>query len=164
MNLHKEPKIASFQAMDSCSTELASHLAQQLVTMDPWLRLGYQEQALRSFFLQPACDAERYLMLLDEEIAGVVCLKRPWLRGVYLEQLAILPPWQRQGLGRQALDFIEQRHAQYANIWLLVSGFNQSARRFYQANGFVELCPLEGLLVAGEDEILMRKRLAVPQK
>lgn len=164
MTLPKEPKPVNFQAMDSCSTKLASHLAQQLVTMEPWLHLGYQEQALSNFFRQPACDAERYLMLLDEEIVGVLCLKRPWLRGVYLEQLAILPPWQGRGLGRQALDFIEQRHARYANIWLLVSGFNQSARRFYQANGFVELCPLEGLLVAGEDEILMRKRLAVQQK
>ncbi|MEO5344637.1 MAG: hypothetical protein H7842_15210, partial [Gammaproteobacteria bacterium SHHR-1] len=48
---------------------------------------------------------------------------------------------------------------QAANIWLLVSRFNQPARHFYLAHGFAELCCIEDLLLAGEDEVLMRKRL-----
>lgn len=128
--------------------------------MDPWRRLGYRQKALEAFFLRPACDAERYLIRLDGEVAGTLCLKRPWLRGVYLEQLAILPPWQRLGLGRRALVFIEESHPEAANIWLAVSAFNEAARHFYAANGFVELCILDELLAPGEDEVLMRKRLA----
>lgn len=148
-----------FQLLETYSPELASHLAAELVQMDPWRRLGYRQEALETFFLRPACDAERYLIKLNDQVAGSLCLKRPWLRGVYLEQVAILPPWQRQGLGRQALAFIEESHPKAASIWLSVSAFNTSARRFYAANGFVELCTLDELLVPGEDEVLMRKRL-----
>jgi ribosomal protein S18 acetylase RimI-like enzyme len=138
---------------------LARFLAQQLAGMDPWRHLGYSQESLEGFFLRPACDAERYLIRVADDIAGVLCLKQPWLRGVYLEQLALLPSYQRRGLGRRALEFIEQSHPQAANIWLLVSRFNQPARHFYLAHGFAELCCIEDLLLAGEDEVLMRKRL-----
>lgn len=151
----------NFEPLIPCPAGLARFLAQQLAGMDPWLRLCYQVDVLDRFFLNPGCDAERYLLRIDQEIAGVLCLKQPWLRGVYLEQLAIFPPWQGRGLGRAALAFIEQSHPRTGNIWLLVSRFNQSARSFYLANGFVELCTLDDLLVAGEDEILMRKRRTI---
>ena len=48
----------------------------------------------------------------------------------------------------------------YRNLWLCVSAFNVAAQRFYARHGFERVATLAGLLRDGDDELLMRKRLA----
>jgi diamine N-acetyltransferase len=142
------------------SPELAGWLAERLVAMDPWRRLGFLQDELEHFYLNPSPGAERYLLRSADGILGVLCLQYPWLRGVYVEQLAVFPPHQGQGIGRQALEYVEHSFApRTRNLWLLVSGFNQAAQGFYRHLGFSEVGRVPDLLMVGEEEILLRKPL-----
>lgn len=106
----------------------------------------------------PEPDARRLALVANGAIAGLLCLRYPWLRGVYLEMLAVLPSAQGLGLGACALDYVEREYRDKTrNIWLLVSAFNERARGFYQAKGFTQIGMIKDFLVEGEDEILMRK-------
>ncbi len=84
-----------------------------------------------------------------------MCVRYPWLRGACLKLLAIYPSQQGQGLGRDIIQWLELHHLR--NLWTLVSSFNHDARHFYQKMGFVEIGQLDDFIVAGYDEILLRK-------
>lgn len=145
----------------SPSPELAGWIAERLVAMDPWRHLAFQQDELEHFYLHPSPGAERYLLRSPEGIVGVLCLQYPWLRGVYVEQLAVFPAYQGRGIGRQALEYVERRFvSRTGNLWLLASGFNHGARGFYGHLGFSEVGRIPDLLMVGEEEILMRKLLA----
>ena len=45
---------------------------------------------------------------MDDKIAGVVAIRSPWLRGPYLELLCVLPDFQRQRIGADVLQWMEQ--------------------------------------------------------
>ena len=49
------------------------------------------------------------LLEVDGVEAGAVSIRFPWLKGPYLELLALLPPFQRQGIGAGILTWFEQR-------------------------------------------------------
>lgn len=110
---------------------------------------------------EPAPGARAFALHCDQELAGAVLVRSPWMAGPYLNILAVFPSHQRKGLGAAVLDWLvaEARAAEARNAWLCVSAFNVPARRFYEAHGFAEAARLDGLLVDHEDELLMRKRL-----
>ncbi len=139
--------------------------AQRIAEMEPWKRLGYSAEDL-SHALKPAhSDREGLLIDLDGEIAGALVLRHGWWRGAYIELFAIYPEWQRRGLGRTVLEMVESRRgAGVDNLWLLVSASNEPAQSLYRACGFETVGTLTDLLMAGEDEILMRKRLRPVRK
>ena len=65
-----------------------------------------------------------------------------------------------RGIGRALMEWAEaevfdRRCAR--NLFLLVSDFNTPARRFYERLGFAEVGRLPDYLVAGRDEIIVRK-------
>jgi GNAT superfamily N-acetyltransferase len=79
---------------------------------------------------------------------------------VYLELLALFPPHQGLGLGREIMSWTETRaRSQTKNFWVMVSFFNHRARRFYQDLGFGEIACLQNLIKEGYDELLLRKIL-----
>jgi len=85
-------------------------------------------------------------------------VRYPWLRGAYIELFAVFPQAQGRGVGRAALEFIETHYrGRTDNLWLLVSGFNSGARCFYEKQGFYPVGVIVDLVVAGQDEVLMRK-------
>jgi ribosomal protein S18 acetylase RimI-like enzyme len=93
--------------------------------------------------------------------AGVIVVRFPWLAGPYLNVFALLPAFQRKGIGRAALAWMEAEAlaAGARNCFLCVSGFNTAAHAFYRRNGYSDAALLAELIMDGEDEILMRKRL-----
>jgi ribosomal protein S18 acetylase RimI-like enzyme len=119
--------------------------------MDPWLRLGYSPSMLAFYFDRP--DPALTRMVLPGR--GLIALRAPWLRGPYVELLAVLPEAQGQGVGRMLLDWAWSRGGD--NLWACVSDFNTAARAFYVRMGFAEIAPLPGLATEGETEILLRK-------
>lgn len=138
----------------------ATPLAAGLAAIDPWKRLGYGQDALRGYLLRDDPALRRFAILAGGETAGALCVRSPWLRGPYLELLGLLPGFQGRGLGGAALAWFEaQARGAGANAWAAVSAANGGARRFYARRGFLEIAPLPGLVAAGEDEILLRKRL-----
>ena len=56
--------------------------------------------------------------------------------------------------------FEAEARGHFRNLWLCVSGFNTDAQRLYRAHGFERVATLDGLVREGDDELLMRKRLA----
>ncbi|RAU21730.1 hypothetical protein CU669_12225 [Paramagnetospirillum kuznetsovii] len=143
--------------------ELADHpaMARYLAGMDPWASLGYGAEALERYLGRD--DEALYRFAVehgDDDQAGLLALRSPWLRGPYIELLAVFPAHQGKGLGRALMDWTAGRAAQVsANLWACVSGFNASARGYYAAQGFVELASLDDLVAPGFAEILVRRRL-----
>jgi GNAT superfamily N-acetyltransferase len=88
-----------------------------------------------------------------------VSVRSPWLKGPYLELLALLPKAQGQGIGANILAWFEQEalKAGARNLWVCASLFNTRALRFYERHGFEQAATLPGLVADGYDEILLRK-------
>lgn len=150
----------TFVGVQALGPEQAGSIAARLAVMDPWLTLGYSAETLARGLQITHPDLTRYLALRDGEIQGLIVIRYPWLRGAYIELFAILPGAQGQGLGAAALDFLEETYqGRTGNLWLLVSGFNANARRFYERHGFRPIGLIPDLVVAGQDEVLMRKRI-----
>jgi ribosomal protein S18 acetylase RimI-like enzyme len=149
-----------FQLAESLDAEVAEGIAGRLARMDPWSTLGYGRGLLTAYLRDDKPDRLVYLIRSGGETVGLVVLRYPWLRGVYIELLAVFPEFQGGGLGRLAIRFIETRFSGLApNLWLLVSSFNDAAQSFYRRNGFCPIGTIEDFVVAGKDEILMRKRI-----
>lgn len=147
-----------FLAVPALEPGLAAAIGQSLAGMDPWRTLGYSAETLARGLTSPHPEVTRYLAMAGEEPQGLVVVRYPWLRGAYIELFAVLPAAQGRGVGRAALAFIESHYrGRTANLWLLVSGFNTGARRFYERQGFRPIGVIEDLVAAGQDEVLMRK-------
>ena len=72
-----------------------------------------------------------------------------------------MPRFQRRGLGRTVLDWIEGevRAIKERNLWVAASEINSDALRFYERHGFAQTARLDDLVYDGRTEILLRKRL-----
>lgn len=152
------PGALEFREIGALGSDQARSIAAILAGIDPWRTLGYGAESLARGFGSSHPDVTRYLAVRDGEPQGLVVVRYPWLRGAYIELFAVLPAAQGQGVGRAALAFVESRYRRRtANLWLLVSGFNSGARRFYERHGFHPVGVIEDLVVVGQDEVLMRK-------
>jgi ribosomal protein S18 acetylase RimI-like enzyme len=148
-------------ALALTTPEIAALLGDALVRIDPWARLGVSAATMTAF-LAASNDMRRCFTILDDgRPAGTVAVLHPWLAGPYLNLLAMLPNYQGRGLGSAALDWLEAEAtlARARNCFLCVSAFNHRAIAFYQAAGYKLAGHLDSLIVDGEDELLMRKRL-----
>lgn len=136
----------------------AEPLGQALAGMDPWREAGYRAEALTAYLLRPDPALQRYAVMAGKELAGVMCVRWPWLHGAYLELIGLLPAFQRRGLGRAIVQWFESRSfLAGSNAWIVVSASNTPARRFYLRQGFAEVAGLPGLVRPGYNEILLRK-------
>ena len=139
----------------------APPIAEILVAMDPWCTLGYRAGAFAAYLARADANLRRFTIRVSGDLAGLVTVRYPWLRGVYLETLAIFPPHQGTGLGREVMSWIDKQARPHTkNFWTAVSSFNHKARRFYQGLGFVETAQLQDLVKDGYDEYLLRKIMA----
>ena len=141
----------------------AAPLGARLAVIDPWKRLGYGAEPLGRYLAAADPNLKRFAVQHQQETIAVVCIRSPWLRGPYLELLAVFPGNQGQGVGQAILAwFEEQARPSAKNLWTMTSEFNQRALRFYQAAGFVEIAPVADLVADGCNEILLRKTLTAP--
>jgi len=137
----------------------ARELGNACAAMEPWRTLGYEPAVLGAYLDRPDPSLARYAMLWDGRAAGLIALRWPWLRGPFIEMLAVLPAHQGRGLAKAALSWAMARTASVTtNIWASVSDFHAPARAFWKHQGFEEVAELPGLIGAGA-EILLRKRL-----
>lgn len=136
-------------------------MAETLSVMDPWVSLGYGATALQRYLGRDDDGLYRFALEHGEDSrAGLLAVRTPWLRGPYVELLAVFPAHQGHGFGRVMLDWAAgQAAGMSGNLWACVSAFNASARAFYAAQGFAETAVLDDLVAPGMAEILLRRRL-----
>ncbi len=153
-------------ALDGCRLrplEESDHhaMAAALAGIDPWAGLGYGPETLERYLGRDDGALVRFAVEHgDDGRAGILAVRSPWLRGPYVELLAIFPAHQGHGLGQAVMDWTAGQAAVVsANLWACVSAFNTAARRFYAAQGFAEVAPLADLVAPGQAEILLRRRL-----
>lgn len=165
MRVPVQPFAAEKYVLSSCTLRLpedrdARLIARVLVSMEPWLSLAYTEEGLFRYLRRYDPALSRYVVLVSEEVAGLVCVRFPWLRGPCLELLALFAGFQGRGIGQEIIQWMERESCTLSgNIWVLTSSFNQAARRFYKKAGFCEVAMLPDLVTKGFDEILLRKKI-----
>jgi GNAT superfamily N-acetyltransferase len=139
--------------------EAIDPLAAAIVAMPPWSVMHYSADALARFLAAPDGGVSRFLVQIDGEPAGAVSVRFPWLKGPYLELLALLPPFQGRGIGSALLGWFEEEGVRQGarNLWVCASSFNSPAIRFYGRHGFQPAAMLSELVADGYDEILLRK-------
>lgn len=162
------PLTASLSSTDRPSAELlpidpARHtdIAETLAGIAPWSTLGISADALERYFGGEDASTRRYAIHSDGNIAGVASIRHPWLKGPYIELLAVFPDFQHKGLGTAFLDFIEADAMRLGsrNIWVCTSQFNEHAVHFYNKHGFKSAAALSDLVADGFTELLLRKTL-----
>lgn len=103
----------------------------------PWLAALHTSEEDRRYFEGEVYDnSSLYGVHEDQVLMGFVGLKPGWI-----EKLYILPQYQGRGLGRRLLDFAK---AQDTELRLWTFERNHRARRFYEANAFVEIERTDG--------------------
>jgi diamine N-acetyltransferase len=139
-------------------------LAAGIVAMKPWSVMNYPADKLAAFLASPDAGAARYVLSAKGEESGVVSVRHPWLKGPYLELLALLPEAQSQGIGSSIMAWFESAGLKHGarNLWVCASSFNARALRFYERHGFARAATLP-LVADGYDEILPRKFPLGPQ-
>eukprot|EP01139_Manchomonas_bermudensis_P003666 Amastigsp_a11383_16.p4 type:complete len:166 gc:universal Amastigsp_a11383_16:37-534(+) len=137
-------------------------LGTAFASMDPWARLQSTPESLCTFLHRiDGCSQTWVVETLDGRLAGAVNIRPVWLRGPYMAFLGILPEFQGQGLGSAIVAWFTDaaRLAGARNAWICVSMFNRGARVVYERAGFSAIAQLDDLVVDGESEVLLRKRL-----
>jgi GNAT superfamily N-acetyltransferase len=134
-------------------------LARAIVAMPPWSVMDYPADAMARFLASSGDGASRYLVEVEGAEAGAVSIRFPWLKGPYLELLALLPQFQSQGIGASILAWFEQEGLRLGarNLFVCASAFNERALRFYERHGFRPVATLPGLVADDYQEILLRK-------
>ena len=139
--------------------EACAPLARAIVAMPPWSAMGSSADAMTRFLAGDDGGARRYVIEIGGTPAGAASVRSPWLKGPYVELLAVLPDFQARGIGGSFLRWLEQEALRHdaRNLWVCASRFNERALRFYARHGFAEAAALPGLVADGFDEILLRK-------
>ncbi len=158
------PFITPIEKLEYCnlisliSSENIQTLAIMLANNDPWLTLNVSAKTLENYFIRDDFGLYRYLVQVENEIAGIICIRYPWLRGPYIELLGLEPKYRGLGIGKQILEWVErQARFESKNLWVVASSFNHKALQFYQRQGFYKIGSINGLVCPKYDEILFRK-------
>jgi GNAT superfamily N-acetyltransferase len=162
MDLGREAKGGRSVRLAPLNQAEARHLGPMFAAIDPWARYPYPASALVQYLAGEEPGAPRYALLVGEETAGAAGLRLNWLRGPYLQFLAVLPTFQGLGIGALFLAWMEEqaRARGERNLWVCTSDFNADALRFYARHGFEKAAVLDGLVKDGQGEILMRKQIS----
>jgi diamine N-acetyltransferase len=148
-------------AVEPVDPARAKELGAAISKVGPWAHYARTgEQVARSLTRGGEVTA-CYQVRCGNELAGGIVIHPNWLIGPYLQMIAVLPEFQKLGIGARIIGWYETeaRAHNQRNIWLCVSGFNNGATKFYARHGFVMTAVLDGLIRRGEDELLMRKLL-----
>lgn len=156
----------STESLDGCqlsilsTNEQALAVAEMLAGSDPWKSLKFSATSLAGYLIRDDASLRRYVISVDDDLVGVICVRYPWLRGPYIELLGLSPDHRGKGIGRQVLAWAETEARREAkNLWVVTSSFNHQALNFYQGLGFTPIGPIQGLVTPEHDEILLRKCL-----
>jgi ribosomal protein S18 acetylase RimI-like enzyme len=135
-----------------------------LVADQPLLQRYAMTPARLGEQLAGALDRGEELIVVEEEGEPVgfawFLLRGTFAAGGYLRLIALVPGYEGKGHGTLLLDELEKRMATVSrHAFLLVSHWNDAARRFYGRRGYTEAGLLPAFVRPDTDEIILWKRL-----
>lgn len=125
------------------------------IYLHPWTRANFADSLAEAYHC--------WVIECAGEIAGYTVLMIA-AGEAHLLNLSVAPPWQRRGIGREALAFVVRLARDYGATKLLleVRPSNTAAIALYAAAGFSELAVRRGYYPAGdgrEDAVVMQLEL-----
>ena len=146
---------------DGARARYASDIAEcarMMATSEPWITLRRTVDALVPVLADP--DKELSVVRDESGIAGFALLDLRGLLNGYVQTLCVRADRRGTGLGAALLTAAELRiFEQSPNVFLCVSSFNARAQKFYAKMGYERIGAMRDLLIAGADEILLRKTI-----
>ncbi len=140
--------------------EMAIEIGHELSEMDPWEHYNYPAYKLVEFLKWDDPSTRQYAIIYEDELAGTVALRYPWLQGPYLQLLGLFSEYQNLGIGTEILNWIEnEARGSSRNLWVVASELNTRATAFYEKHGYKRVAMLDDLVKEGMNEILFRKRI-----
>ncbi len=144
--------------------ESIPELAADVAALDPWKRIGVAPEAWAARMAKATPGGHRFVLEREGAAVGYLSIRHPFMRGPYLETIAVFPQAQGHGIARAVIDWMAAEAAKDGEreLWLCVTEWNVRARAAYAALGFVEVAPLADLVTDGQSEIFMRRTLPRP--
>lgn len=139
-------------------------LAAGVAALDPWKRIGVAPEAWATRMAKTTPGGHRFVLEREGAAVGYLSIRHPFMRGPYLETIAVFAEARGHGIARAVIDWMAAEAAKDGEreLWLCVTEWNAPARAAYAALGFVEVAPLADLVAEGQSEIFMRRTLAAP--
>jgi len=132
--------------------------ADVMARSEPWLTLGRRRADALKLLRNPR--KQGFMVRSGGERAGFLLLDLHGPLGGYIQTIGVAPEMRGRGVGSAALRWAEARiFKTHRNVLLCVSSFNRGAQRLYRRAGYDVVGRLRAYVVAGHDEILMRKTL-----
>jgi len=133
--------------------------AELMAGSETWITLRIPMDEIMKTLSDPLHEV--FVAYVEDEIVGTMVIHTGGAFSGYLKSIAVKPGWRNQKLGEKMMEFIEKEiFSTYKNLFLCVSSFNSDAQQFYTKLGYEKIGELKDYLVAGHDEILMRKTIA----
>ena len=138
-------------------TEKEKQVCAEMITgSEPWITLGVTCDQTMMSLNDPLHEV--FIAYVQEEIVGVVVAQLKGAFSGYIKTIIVKTGWRDRHIGKIIMEFIEKGlFANSPNVFLCVSSFNLAAQKFYVKLGYKEVGVLKDYIVAGYDEILMRK-------
>ena len=134
--------------------------ADLMACSEPWVTLGRDLGACHEALTRPGADLFVARKAENGVPAGFILVAPYGLAGSpYIASIAVAAEMRGQGIGSALLQFVEQRFAGRARLFLLVSSFNHKARLLYLRQGYECVGELKDYCVAGQSELIFQKRL-----
>ena len=137
----------------------AEQSARLMSTSEPWLTLGRGYEACLTLLLNPA--KEVLVAVNGSSVDGFVIIDLNGAFVGYLQTIGVHAEARGRGVGTALIRAAEERIFQRGpNVFICVSAFNTDARRLYERLGYETVGTLKDYLIAGYDEILLRKSIS----
>ena len=153
--MKKNPAIILKTLRRAADREWAARL---MASSEPWLTLGRGYADGMRLLRNPAKKC--FVIISRGERAGFLVLDLNGPLGGYIQTIGVAPEKRGAGVGTAALRWAEEYiFSSHRNILMCVSSFNRRAARLYRRLGYERVGRLRDYVVAGQDEILLRKTL-----
>jgi len=134
-----------------------------MVALPLWAQYGITPAAARAVFDEALSGPAR--VQVAEDGGRVVGFVEYFLRGTfghsgYIRAIGVAPDAQGRGIGARLMDAAEAEIFRTGpNVFLLVTGTNTRAQRFYERRGYCRIGEIPSYARAGLTEVLYRKSL-----
>jgi len=140
------------------TSEEAEICARMMSGSEPYVTLRRDYEASLKMISDPM--REVYVAKSGSELVGFIIVVMKGALIGYIQSICTAAEWRGKGVGSELMDFAEKRILSDApNVFLMVSSFNNGARRLYERRGYKVVGELKDFIVSGYSEIIMRKTI-----